>query len=252
MDFLKEGKFIKNMNSKYILLLVILFIVFLGFKRKNTRLKNTIKEKNDTIEALNQKFQEQEQNKSAYKTKKEVENELQRQIQLNIEECPEKYYEFKNTCMNRNESRIFYYLNCALDEFFMNPHERENYLVFPQMSLHAFIRILPYIKKEELLDQIASRNMVAKNVDFAICRRYKENEYYLYQPLVLIEVDGSSHSVPIFGEKAFQRQQGSDAFKDSLFQSLNIPLIRYKMERDHITRTDRDKIKQELCKYLQK
>ena len=240
------------MNFQYIVLLAIFVIISLGLKRKNNRLKNSLSEKNYTIEALKQTLQGQEQNKATYMTKREVENELQRQLQFNIEESPEKYYELKNSCMNKNESRIFYYLNCALDEFFPNPHERENYLVFPQMSLHAFIRILPYIKKEDTLDKIASRNMVAKNVDFVICQRYKENEYYLYQPLIMIEIDGSSHFVPKYGEKVFQRQQNSDAFKDAISHSLNIPLIRYKMEHDHITRTDRNKIKQELCVYFQK
>lgn len=236
------------MSVQYIVVLFIFVIIFLRFKRKNAHLKNDLVQKDYTIKELTQKLQEQEQNKSSYKEYKETENE----IQINIEEYPENYYKLKSSCMNKNESRIFYYLNCALDEFLPTKYERENYFVFPQVSIHAFIHALPYIKAEAMLDNIASRNIVEKNVDFVICQRYKEDEYYLFKPFLLIEVDGSSHYMSKYGEKAFERQQNSDAFKDKLFASLNIPLIRYKMEQDRITRADRDKIKQELSYYFNK
>ena len=182
-------------------------------------------------------------------------------IQNHILENPTQYYslkisEGKESCMNENESRIFYYINCALDEFFPDKKSRDNYICFPQVSLHALFRINKGNKASSY--NIARRNLIAKNIDFIICNKYYKDGYYYYKPIILIEIDGPSHYFPIYGEKALNEQRESDSFKNRLAQSFQIPMIRYSICRKRqdgkpiakVTIEDRLGIKQMLAKYL--
>lgn len=167
----------------------------------------------------------------------------------NIENHPSDYYYLKNSCMNPNESRVFYYLNCILDEFFKGKR-REDFFVFPQVSLYTFININSNIEQNHVAKYIALQKL-AKNVDFIICQRYKDDSYYLYRPILLIEIDGESHrSTTPFGEKSLSKQQKTDAFKNSISSALGLPLFRYRHDTS-IMHDDRDKIKDELYHYFQ-
>lgn len=160
---------------------------------------------------------------------------------------PEHYYYVKRSCMNKNESRMYYYINCALDELYPDNRLRNKYIVFPQVSLHAFFQIKSDINKDYFLYNLVRRNWVAKNVDYIICNISYEDNYYYYKPLIMIELDGSSHYSSIFGPKELERQKDSDAFKDSLSAAFHIPLIRYRIDNtDRVVKDDRNKIKERI------
>ena len=128
--------------------------------------------------------------------------------------------------MNSNEARMFYYINKALDQLITNPTERSLFYVFPQVSLHSFIKI----RTDDLQDHpeeldTARRLLLNKNVDFIICKCQKryfttlgsthhKQTFFEYQPFIMIELDGTSHfSEKYYGEKALAQQKKSDAFK---------------------------------------
>lgn len=164
-------------------------------------------------------------------------------------EHPTLYYYLKNSCMNKNESRMFYYINCALDEFFPDLTIRNNYIVFPQVSMFSFLGINDNLNK---FSTKVALQILSKNFDFIICNRYYAKNYYFYKPILLIELDGSSHYSPAkYGIEAFERQKNSDQYKNRLANAFNIPQIRYCMnDNDLITKDDRDKIKTILQKYF--
>lgn len=226
------------MEQKYVILFFILFLfIILRLRKKCSRTKKENQELKQQIQLQNQKADD-------FKEKKA-------NIQLNLENNLRDYYSLKNSCMNNNESRVFFYLNCILDEFFSDLKERENFVVFPQVSLHSFIKINSGIENDYMARDIALQNLGGKNVDFIICQRYKKDSYYLYRPVILIEVDGKSHRTSsIFGKETFSKQQKNDAFKNNITAVLGLPLFRYEHD-DNITRGDRDKIKQELYHYFQ-
>lgn len=225
-------------NTPFVLRIIFFLLLLYAFRQKRK-----VKKLKTQVQSSSQKTVETEQQKTDYKDKDEI-------IQNDILEHPRQYYYLKHSCMNKNESRMFYYINCALDDFFPNSSERNNYIVFPQVSMHAFIGIEKNLNKDAL--NKARTNLLAKNVDFTICTRYYEDKYYLYKPTLIIELDGSSHYSPAkFGVDALKRQQESDTFKNNLVSAYDIPMIRYPMsEADHITKEDRDKIKAMIQKYF--
>lgn len=186
---------------------------------------------------------------------------IKREPTQTIMENPSTFYEKKSSCMNSNESRIFYYLNHALDELLPNKKERSNFYIFPQVSLHAFISLLEpkSSTKDEL--EAARKIFLNKNIDFLICqscRRYfslpgethATRYYYEYRPVLMIEIDGSSHYSLRYGKKNFYQQQRSDEFKDILSRELNIPLLRYKLTDDKVHGYDYNNLIQALKEYL--
>ncbi|MCM1386451.1 MAG: DUF2726 domain-containing protein [Bacillus sp. (in: Bacteria)] len=218
-----------------IILFFLLFIIILILRKKYSRIKRDFQELKRKTELENQK-------RDSYKGSKD-------DISLDIENNPANYYCLKNSCMNPNESRVFYYLNCILDEFFKEKR-REDFIVFPQVGLYAFISIGSEVEKNYMAKDIALQRL-AKNVDFIICQRYKKDSYYLYRPILLVEIDGKSHrSTTPFGEKSLLKQQKTDALKDNISSALGLPLFRYKHDSS-IMRDDRYKIKDELYRYFQ-
>lgn len=179
------------------------------------------------------------------------------QLESQLLEDPSHFFWKKDSCMTPNESRMFYYINCALDEL-LPPEKRRYFQVFPQVSLYSFIGI----KSKSLLDDelnAARRYFLSKNADFVICRYSWKKQYNsgnnkmdyqfcAYTPVLVIELDGHSHSsAEKYGEEQLLRQQKSDAFKDALGEGLNIPLIRYTLENDKISKQDRMKIKEKIA-----
>lgn len=238
------------MNQKqFILILIILFV--LNRLNKLRKLKSELKKKNLEIENQQNEIKQLQEEKIQGEAQKANYSQREADIENEILLFPENYYYLKYSCMNHNESRMFYYINCALDEL-ISPNQRGNYYVFPQVSLHSFIGIHKRVQINFLLNKLARRNMVAKNVDFVLCKRMREESgYFIYKPILLIELDGSSHYSASYGNKILLNQQASDKFKDMLTDSLNLPLIRYRIdETDHVIREDRYKIKQLLQEYL--
>ena len=174
---------------------------------------------------------------------------------------PSDFYFRSDSCMTPNESRIFYYLNTALDEIFPDPTERSNYYIFPQVSLHSLVKLRPGLTG--IPYDVAKSNYVAKSIDFVICRcsRKKWNphaasgklyDFYAYSPVLLIELDGQSHfSAQKYGQKSFDQQKKNDAFKNALFKGLNIPFIRYTYyDSSYVSSKDAPLIKECVKRYL--
>ncbi len=231
------------MEPKHIILVIIILFIFQKLINLK-KLKSELIKKNLEIEQLQEEKLQNRQKNNYPKRESGIEDQLLT--------SPDEFYYLKSSCMNRNESRMFYYINCALNEF-LSPDQRKNYSVFPQVSLYAFIGISSNVEGDFAKSRIAGQNIRAKSVDYVICRRVKDkaSSYYLYKPVVIIELDGSSHHLPTYGQKALEKQQARDKFKDSLFDSLGIPLLRYRIDdTDNVVREDRLKIKQTLQKYL--
>lgn len=238
------------MESKQIALIVIILFV-LSRMRKIRKLKSELKIKNLEIENHQKTIKQLQTEKTQSESQKNDYIQKESDIENELLLFPENFYYMKHSCMNQNESRMFYYINCALDDLIPSD-QRSNYFVFPQVSLHAFIGIHTGVQKIYLKNKLATRNMVAKNVDYIICQRVKDgSNYYDYKPIVIIELDGSSHYSSSYGTEVLARQQASDKFKDMLFDSLSLPLVRYHMDiTDHVIREDRYRIKQHLQKYF--
>ena len=142
-------------------------------------------------------------------------------ISSDVYNSPSKYYYFTKSCMN----------------------------IFPQVSIYSFIKVHSSLEQDE--SEYASRNYWAKSIDFVICYCHKADRQYLYTPVLLMELDGSSHfSSAKYGTKTFRRQQENDRFKDSLFSDLNIPLIRFQIPDNHLTRKDLPRLRLLLSKYF--
>ena len=169
-------------------------------------------------------------------------------ISSDVYNSPSKYYYFTKSCMNANESLMYYYINYILKEI-LPASEFSNYYIFPQVSIYSFIKVHSSLEQDE--SEYASRNYWAKSIDFVICYCHKTDRQYLYTPVLLMELDGSSHfSSAKYGTKTFRRQQENDRFKDSLFSDLNIPLIRFQIPDNHLTRKDLPRLRLLLSKYF--
>lgn len=163
--------------------------------------------------------------------------------------------------MTPNESRMFFYINRALDNL-LEPNIRKYYYLFPQVSLYSFIGISDkFLSKKEMF--AARKNLLKKNADFIICHCTWKNlkspntsnprsGFYAYEPVLWIELDGSSHaSGQKYGWNNFFDQQKRDIFKNRLAEQLNLPLLRYTIERDQLTYEDQSKIEIKLAEVLQ-
>lgn len=171
-----------------------------------------------------------------------------------------RFYWKKNSCMTPNESLMFFYLNCALDEL-LPSKIRKYYYIFPQISLYSFISI-PQQSLSKAEHSAALRSLLSKNFDFIICHCIWKQQgtkkpddqasfFYAYTPIIAIELDGSSHfDATKYGEENFARQKRNDEFKNALTAQLDLPLIRYTLNNDKVTQQDRANIKEILSKHL--
>jgi len=135
--------------------------------------------------------------------------------------------------MNYDEASVYYYITKALDQIITNPKERKKYFVFPQYALHSIIQTNPNLDSKSKSHEIATRNFVAKSIDFIVCYHSSDknikNNYtnHSYQPVFAFELDGPSHSSNTYGEEAFERTKKGDELKNAIFASQCIPLIHY-------------------------
>ncbi len=251
MDLAKSACF------KYILLLLFFFFMAAAIRllKNNRRLKEENKslvlqcqkseEKNKSLLLRCQKLEAElnykKQKSQEYRDRQEAEEAEK----ADFEEHSAEYCSLKDSCMNRNESRFFYYINNALKKIFRGP-EREDFIVFPQVSIHAFIN-MPDDNRKSLL--------LSKNIDYLVCQRFqkvktgknnKPYKSYFYRPRIAIELDGPSHWQPIYGEEALQKQKEDDALKDNLFNGLGIPFIRHRLTDGRIRKSDEAAIKEKL------
>lgn len=177
-----------------------------------------------------------------------------------IFESPGNFYWLQNSCMTPNESRMFFYISRALDNL-LDPKIRKYYYLFPQVSLYSFIGISDkYLSNKELF--AARKNLLKKNADFVICHcTWKSlksannadtrSGFYAYEPVLWIELDGSSHvSGQKYGWNNFFDQQKRDTFKNRLAEQLNLPLLRYVIEKDYLTYEDGKQIETKLAEAL--
>lgn len=183
-----------------------------------------------------------------YENKKKNETEAKNKTISELYRTPSSFYTLKNSCINSNESLMYYYLNTELTRLISNAAARRNYYIFPQVSLYSLISIRPEINSSAY--DIAKSHYIAKSIDFVICYCHKVGMHYDYKPVLLIELDGPSHHSPAsYGTDSFYRQQSSDAFKDSLFNDLNIPFCRFKINK-YLSRSDIPEIQRMLREKL--
>ncbi len=239
-----------------IIILIILAIVLIYISKLRKKIKHLQEDiwqaNKEKIEAI-QKSARIEKDEETAAQRKAANKQDEENILNSILAHPEHYYYAKRSCMNKNESRMYYYINCALDELFPDKKLRNKYIVFPQVSLHAFFQIQPDINKDYFLYNLVRRNWVAKNIDYIICNISYEDNYYYYKPIIMIELDGSSHFSASFGAKELERQKDSDTFKDSLSEAFHLPLIRYRIDTtDRVVKDDRDKIKERISEEFNK
>lgn len=177
-----------------------------------------------------------------------------------IQNFPQKFYWKKGSCMTPNESRMFFYINCSLDNL-LPAQIRKYYYVFPQVSLYSIIGISDKSLTDDEL-YYARKHLLKKNADFLICHcrwqklktedpSEKGSGFYAYSPVMWIELDGSSHiSGQKYGWDNYINQQHRDAFKDKLAQQLAIPLLRYSLPNDTISPEDRKQIEAGIASAL--
>ena len=117
------------MEPKHIILVIIILFIFQKLINLK-KLKSELIKKNLEIEQLQEEKLQSRQKNNYPKRESGIEDQLLT--------SPDEFYYLKSSCMNRNESRMFYYINCALNEF-LSPDQRKNYSVFPQVSLPVII-----------------------------------------------------------------------------------------------------------------
>lgn len=175
-------------------------------------------------------------------------------------ESPSHFYWRKNSCMTPNESLMFFYINCALDNL-LQPKLRKYYYVFPQVSLYSIIGISDRTLSEDELFA-ARKNLLKKNADFIICHCTWKNlksstdtnnrsGFYAYEPVLWVELDGSSHvSGQKYGWTNFFDQQKRDTFKDRLAQQLGLPILRYTIASDTLSPDDKKQLEAKIADIL--
>lgn len=83
-----------------------------------------------------------------------------------------------------------------------------------------------------------------------IANQNLEIDMYLPEFGAIIEIDGPSHFLPIWGEEKLQKQIRADAHKTGLILSKGLKIIRVKNLSDSVSLADREKLKNTLIKIL--
>ncbi|MGN0140651.1 MAG: hypothetical protein ACI4AD_00370 [Roseburia sp.] len=197
-----------------------------------------IRQQEQTIASLKSELEERQEQSKQYKEMRDVGKKAISELEYDILSNPQDYYYTRNACMTPKEARIYYYINAALGELF-SPKEKESYFVFPQMCLYALYNVsncpidsdnCPLPNDCKTMDDLPRRTLVSKSSDFVLCQLFFDDssKQYNYRPILLIELDGASHTAKSpYGEKNYKQQIKRDAFKDALSNNLEIPLLRY-------------------------
>ncbi len=119
---------------------------------------------------------------------------------------------------------------------------------FQDLSLNA---------QKSLVRKLRSYAYISKSIDFLVCefrpaakKFNNENVWYTYQPIIAIELDGASHSEPVYGRVTQNNQERRDHMKDAILKGIGVPLIRHTLNSNTITPRDYDKIKNRVYEML--
>lgn len=177
-----------------------------------------------------------------WRQKKDIEEAVENEIRNH----PSEYYYINNTMMNKPESRMFFYINESIKNL-LGGKEQDYYILFPQVSLHAFIKQNASVSKNEA-EQL-KKILGGKNVDFILCHRYYDHYFYFYEPILMIEIDGPAHFYPIY-EDSFAKTQENDQLKNNLANDLDLSLLRYRLLDGNISKADKTGINTALQKFF--
>ena len=137
--------------------------------------------------------------------------------------------------MNKPESRMFFYINESIKNLLINK-EQDYYILFPQVSLHAFIKHNTSVSKNEA--ERLQKVLGGKNVDFILCHCYCDHYFYFYEPILMIEIDGPAHFYPIY-EDNFPKTKENDHLKNNFANDLELSLLRYRLLDGKISSADK-------------
>lgn len=142
-------------------------------------------------------------------------------IQQDILKNPRKYFFVKDTIYgSKQEVNLLGYLDKLV---YKKSTPTTKYIIFPQVSLHAYINplsALSGIEKNAALELLGG-----KNTDFLICRTVfgtTPQVSEILKPIVAIEINGDQHDTNYITIR-------NDGIKKALFDGLGIPLVSHKL-----------------------
>lgn len=214
---------------------------------ENTLLKKELQRLNSLEQEnqhLNKVIAERNEKSRKWKQKKEDEETATEAAEREVRNNLSRYYYRDDTLMNKSESLLFFYITQSLDEI-LNRKNHAYYYLFPQASIFSFIKSTKDIPKN--VNAIGG-----KNVDFVLChRQYSDNaEFFKYDPILMIEIDGPHHFEKTYEKQDFQQTQKSDSLKNNVAYEMNIPLLRYRLNDGEASKADKAGIHTALCKFF--
>lgn len=243
-------------NSIFILLIICLLTLIFVFRYKKPESSNRrsetadaelhrLKEKLRHLQAENNELKKELQNLSDVIDTRDENSRKWAQRRAAEEEVRNnlsQYYYIRKSLMNKPESRMFFYINESIKK--LSGNQAQDLFLFPQVNIYAFI---DNISKNE--EKLLLKVLGGKNVDFILCQRCYD-EYYLYKPILMIEIDGAGHFYPIYN--SYQKTRENDQLKNTLANELKLPLIRYRLRlpKGNIEKADKAGIHTALCKFF--
>lgn len=212
-------------------------------KKENQRLNDVIAEK---------KYAQKEKS-DRWRQHNMAEEAAEETAEEKIRNHLSRYYHINDTLMNKSESRMFFYINESINNL-LNEKDRDFYILFPQVSLHAFINRIESVSKTE--EDLLSKILGGKNVDFVLCHRNynhypsRSDMFYFYTPILMIEIDGPAHFKETYSKERLQKTQENDRLKNHLAINLNLPLLRYRLSDGKISSADKTGINTALRKFF--
>lgn len=148
-----------------------------------------IRQMNFKINQMDLKIQEYENRFKIQDTQRQEYFDRHSEISSDVHSSPSKYYYFTKSCMNANESLMYYYINYILKEI-LPAAEFPNYYIFPQVSIYSFIKVHSSLEQDE--SEYASRNYWAKSMILLSATVTKQTDnictplFYLWNWMVLL------------------------------------------------------------------
>lgn len=227
----------------YFIIVVLLLVIYLQCRRHRAKIQELNAQLSEHqqarysaedelayhIESARQKkanSQRRKEDKDEEKAQKELcEMEMRDYIDNHLSEV----FYVKRSLFSDFEQKAYYFLCISEDigkNFF---HLEQNYYVFPQPNVYAFVQISKKCPKMDNPDfsEYALRTYLSKSVDFLICtKKYiPSRSDPLYIPTLAIEIDGPYHNKD-------PRTIRNDQLKSRLLQGLNFPLERIPVTDD--------------------
>lgn len=242
-----------------ICLLTIVIICLLAFTLLYRRKNKEQQSYNHQLEYRNQElFQQYQQlenenlqlrnmlySKEDNSQKQKPEQKNEKDSKKYIREHLSDYFYTRHSMLSSNESRMYFYMCISLDKIFPDKKYRDDYLLFPQVNLYAFIT--------NKVSSVPADIIGGKHTDFVLCHKYREPKsgFYCYEPMLMIEIDDCSHfSSDVYGDEAFKKIRYNDRLKNDLSTGLNLPLLRYRLSDKGVSKNDNEGIYTALCQIL--